>query len=336
MLNISKKNHKFLLKLFPKLIELGMMTKEESCNILSAVTPMPFDWKRLTQYCLWTAVCSLVIAITAIFSDKWLLLFFSRFFTAPALVKTIGCAILATLFYSTGSIRKIKKPQNVYTNESILFLGILATAGAISFLGNFIGLDENHFSLLILIASICYGILGFFLKSQLIWCFCFFSLGGWFGAETGYLSGWGAYFLSFNYPLRFLFFGIISLFFTITLRNNSIFQPFYAVTRNVGLLYLFLSLWMMSIFGNYWDMESWYQVKQIELFHWSLLFASASAIAIYLGCKWDEGAYRGFGITFLFINLYTRFFELFWNSLHTAIFFFILAISLWYLVRHVN
>jgi hypothetical protein len=40
---------------------------------------------------------------------------------------------------------------------------------------------------------------------------------------------------------------------------------------------------------------------------------------------------RGFGLTFLFINLYTRYFEYFWNTLHKAIFFALLAISFWFI-----
>jgi hypothetical protein len=40
---------------------------------------------------------------------------------------------------------------------------------------------------------------------------------------------------------------------------------------------------------------------------------------------------RGFGLTFIFINLYTRFFEYFWEGTHKAIFFAILALSFWYL-----
>jgi len=39
---------------------------------------------------------------------------------------------------------------------------------------------------------------------------------------------------------------------------------------------------------------------------------------------------RGFGLTFLFINLYTRFFEYFWDSMHKALFFAVLALSFWY------
>lgn len=37
---------------------------------------------------------------------------------------------------------------------------------------------------------------------------------------------------------------------------------------------------------------------------------------------------RGFGLTFTAINLYTRFFEFFWNGMHKVLFFLILAVSL--------
>ena len=94
---------------------------------------------------------------------------------------------------------------------------------------------------------------------------------------------------------------------------------------------MFIALWIMSIFGNYGDAESWQRAKQIELFHWSILFAAASIASVYHGIKYDDGMTRGFGITFIFINLYTRFFEYFWEGTHKAIFFSILAISFWYL-----
>ena len=131
MINISKKNHKFLLKLFPRLIESGTLTKEESDKILSAVTPMSFDWKRLARYSLWIAVIALAISIIAFFSDDWLLELLSRIFTAPAAAKMMGCVILAGTCYSVGAVRRVEIPDNIYTNEGIMFLGVLANAGAI-------------------------------------------------------------------------------------------------------------------------------------------------------------------------------------------------------------
>ena len=88
-----------------------------------------------------------------------------------------------------------------------------------------------------------------------------------------------------------------------------------------NLLYLFISLWILSIFGDYGDMTSWYQARHMELFHWSLLFGAAACAAIWLGVKDDDAMLRGYGLVFLGLNLYTRFFEWFWDSLNKGLFF---------------
>lgn len=149
---------------------------------------------------------------------------------------------------------------------------------------------------------------------------------------NSYVSGWGAYYLGMNYPMRFVLFGIVLIgVSSYVFRHGAKWADFLISSRIIGLLYLFISLWIMSIFGNYGEAESWARAKQIELFHWSLLFGVASIVSIYHGVKYDDGITRGFGITFLFINLYTRFFEYFWEDAHKAIFFALLAISFWYL-----
>ncbi|BAW83039.1 predicted protein [Rickettsia japonica] len=161
-----------------------------------------------------------------------------------------------------------------------------------------------------LLSFIVYAILGYFSKSNLIWCVALIALGSWMGAETGYMSGWGAYYLGMNYPLRFILFGGILAFAALALEENKTFNHFTQVTLVVGLLYSFIAMWLLSIFGNY-DPEDYYlkPVKPIELFYWSLLCALMPGVAIYHGSKQDNSVTKGFGVTFLFINLYTRFFE---------------------------
>ena len=46
-----------------------------------------------------------------------------------------------------------------------------------------------------------------FARSGLVWLFFLLALGNWFGAETGYISGWGAYWLGMSFPIRFVLFG---------------------------------------------------------------------------------------------------------------------------------
>jgi MFS family permease len=247
------------------------------------------------------------------------------------MVKCLITAIIAAFIYYLGNRRKNKKPERIYSNEAILFFGVLATATSITFLGRAID-TSGHFNLmLILLGSIIYGILGLWFPSKLVWVFSILSIGIWMGTETGYMSGWGAYYLGMNYPLRFFLFGI-ALTATSGVFNRWQFRKeFLRPTRAIGLLNLFIALWIMSIFGNYGDMQEWEKVKQIELFHWSIIFGLAAIFSIYHGIKEDDSMTRGFGITFLFINLYTRFFEYFWDNIHKAIFFAILAVSFWYL-----
>ena len=157
------------------------------------------------------------------------------------------------------------------------------------------------------------------------------SFGGWFGAETGYQSGWGAYYLGMNYPVRFVLFGGILTLVALNMDHIKRIQFLQNTTLIMGLLYLFIALWILSIFGDYQNMDDWHKAKPMELFHWSLLFAAVAIAAIYHGIKYENNITKGFGLTFIFINLYTRFFEYFWDKLHMGIFFALLAASFWYL-----
>jgi hypothetical protein len=176
--------------------------------------------------------------------------------------------------------------------------------------------------------------LGLSLSSKLIWVFSILSLGSWFGAETGYVSGWGAYYLGMNYPLRFVLFGLALTGASFGFGKVRRLAEFRHATYVLGLLYLFIALWILSIFGDYGDIHRWYQARQIELVHWGLLFAVAAVAAIVYGLKQDDYTSRAFGITFLFINLYTKYFEFFWDATHKAVFFLIIAVSFWLIGSH--
>ncbi|WP_316840559.1 DUF2157 domain-containing protein [Pedobacter gandavensis] len=108
---------------------------------------------------------------------------------------------------------------------------------------------------------------------------------------------------------------------------------FFQITYIIGMMYLFISLWFLSVFGNFGSLEEWYGVKQISLFYWAILSATACVISIFIGLKYRDDIAREFGITFLFINLYTRYFEYFWDSWHKALFFCVLAASFWIIGR---
>lgn len=74
----------------------------------------------------------------------------------------------------------------------------------------------------------------------------------------------------------------------------------------MGLLYLNLSLWLLSLgIGVPGGVQS----------QWVVLFALTGIAALIVGARTHDARFTGFGIVFLSINLYTRFFEHFWDRL---------------------
>jgi len=166
-----------------------------------------------------------------------------------------------------------------------------------------------------------------------VWLFALVSFGSWFGTETGYQTHWADYFLGMNYPLRFVLFGFVLVAASFALRRRKWFASFDDLTYVVGLLYLFLSLWLLSIFGNYGNIDNWWHIRQISLFYWGIISAAVAGGFLLYGLKSKDDIAREFGITFLIIFIYTKYFEYFWDNVNKTIFFGILAISFWLIGR---
>jgi len=129
------------------------------------------------------------LIVGAALSDQFLIDLLEDLFDAPAAGKCVGLVLMAAGLYSWGVRRRRQDPVQVYRNEAILFLGVLTTAGAIYQLGMALDTGSGHFSILLLLSFLVYGILGLAVESNLIEVFALASWGGWMGTETGHASG---------------------------------------------------------------------------------------------------------------------------------------------------
>lgn len=292
----------------------GFLTAEQAAQLNTSIVVQPFDWQSLAKYSFWVAIACAVTAIGTVIIS----------YTSP-IVHLCELSVLATSFFFWGRHQQQHNPQKFYSIESTYLLGVICTALALERLGTAFGCNLKRFSPLVLFSCLIYLSMAVFVQSSLIWVCGILALGGWFGAETGYMSGWGVYYLGMSYPLRFVPFGCVLIAMSYGCRFAPSIQGFERPTLACGLLYLFIALWILSIFGNK-DRTS-----RQELFRWSSLFAAAAAGAVYHGVKMDDGMTRGYGVTFFGINLYTRYFEYFWGATHKAIFFTLLAVSFWVL-----
>ena len=135
-------------------------------------------------------------------------------------------------------------------------------------------------------------------------CFIFF------GGETGYMSGWGAYWLGMTYPIRFLLAGIaflcVSWLHAVVLRGP--YQAFSRVYTHLGLLDIHFSLWFLSVFG-FFEKEVTWNNNSGERLAFTFLWGVVSIGSLVAGGALGQSTVRSYGMTFLVINLYTFYFQ---------------------------
>ncbi|MGU3521865.1 DUF2157 domain-containing protein [Enterobacteriaceae bacterium C23F] len=326
-MNVTRKQERIIRRALADWQHTGALSPDEEARLAATLKPQLFDWKRLSRYAFWTALACVLIALGSLIADSYLMAVLYSLFSNSGLLRIGVPLLLAVICYLWGFRRQRRETQWHYSTEAILFLGVVFTALMLWQLGERLDDGSGHIAPLFLVGCAIYGVVGWIGRSSLVWLFFLLALGNWFGAETGYMSGWGAYWLGMNFPIRFVLFGGVLL--TACLLLGRILQGrnLFTVSKAMGLTYLFIALWIMSIFGNY-DTDSWYSSTHAELLPWALLFAVAAGVCVYISLKTDDGMLRGFGLTFLAINLYTRFFEYFWDGMHKVVFFLILAVSL--------
>lgn len=289
-MNVTRKEQRIIQRALNAWQASGELTPSDSQRLAQTMRVSPFDWRRLSRYAFWTALACVLISLGSLFADSELVAWLLSLFSHSALMRILLPALLAVVCYGWGFRRQRRETQWHYSTEAILFLGVVFTAVALWQLGERLDNGSGHIAPLFLAGCVIYGAIGYIARSGLVWLF--FLLALCYGAQS-------------------------------LLRQRQLFT----VSKAMGLTYLFIALWIMSIFGNY-DADSWYQVSQARLLPWGLLFAVAAGVCIFISLKTDDGMLRGFGLTFLAINLYTRFFEFFWNGMHKVLFFLILAVSL--------
>jgi len=343
-MKLPKKKAKVVLETVATLESDRIIAPEVASAIRANVEPMGFDWRRLARYSFVAALCCVVIALVATFCDEYVIELLNRawayirqFLRMPPIVRSVGVAIASALVIWLGLKRRATNPTKIYSNEAVFTIGALGFACSIYLFCRSINVVDAHFVLLA--SSLLYFFLGFGLESKLIWAYGILTVSSALGTDVDY--GWGCYSLGMNYPLRTVVLGAVLLG-GATLAAYAI-NPslaslkrrvdlLFGVTRVFGLLHLFMSLWILSLWGSDWDYHPAVNFRS-DLMWWSLAFGAVAVGTVVWGLFKDDGVLRGFGLTFFFIELYTKFFEYFWNGLHKAIFFALLGLSFWLVGR---
>ena len=269
------------------------------------------------------------LVLGAIMLGIGLITFFLTIMDSKALI-AIVLTLLCGLSYYFGLSMTLRTGGRYYpkSGNALIAVACLLLCGDIFVIGDILSTGSGHWPILLLIATAIYFGVAYWHKNTLVLVFALLGLATWFGTESGYVSGWGAYYLGLNYPMRFALVSPLVVLFGYLHEKLRLFnapEAFVKAYYSIGLLYVNLSLWIMSIFGNYGDMHIWREASQWELLVFALIWGLADVVIFVIGSRWQNRMFTGYAIVFLILNIYTRYFEFFWDEMHKSLFFIVLG-----------
>ncbi|MDE1193028.1 MAG: hypothetical protein PW786_12920 [Arachidicoccus sp.] len=336
-MQINKSQAGFLSSVIAAWKEDNIISEEKATELENSFSIREFDWKNLAKYAFIFAIICGIIAVASVFADRKLINLFNviieKIFNASNLILGVLCAVISFVFFYLGQKQKHDLPDNFFTNEGFILMGSAFAAFASANFANLSGKGDAYYITTFLIATIVYCIISFIIKSQITWLLTLIALTCWICVQTASFNNWQPYLLGMNFVLRFWLFSILFLAAIILSRNQKIIRAFYSLSLYYALSLFFASLWVLSISGNTDTWETWNKTPQIHFWIWALLAIVISAAAIYYGYTKRNSLVQNFGVTFFLLNIYTRYFEYFWNGSYKSIFFIILALSFWFIGR---
>lgn len=311
----------------------GIINEDTAARMKADYEPARSSSQVLTTYALVACVsCGLLAFGALVMDEKWIELIRRKFDFSEIVVGSIF--LLITILLAWLSKRRIaKRPDSTAGNEAFNITIVLSLAVALAYIGRSIGYQNGNYAPLLLVAAAAYGTIGYLLQSKLLWTVMLLSLSGWWGAQTYYWSGGADYFLGMNYALRMTLFGLLILAGSLMVAKVKKLTPFSQITQVFGWISFLIASWSLSILGNSSSIDVWMQIRQGALWYWALGFTLMLLGLIFYAFKKDNSFLRDAALVFFLINIYTRYFEYFWDKTNKGLFFAILAISFWWLGR---
>ncbi len=206
-------------------------------------------------------------------------------------------------------LRLARNVQDRYATSSkvIVTLGVVLWTSAIGVLSGVVGFEDEAILTLVGIFSLP---IAFFLayRSRNTYLLILTLLGmfHWIGAWNA-MCGRSTYVFAVQDPRMMCVVALAAIGVGLYHEWNLYPRPgrFYQAWESLGLAYLNMSLLILSIWAGHGESTA----------AWVVLFTVACVAQIALGARWQSGLLRGFGITFLVIDVFTRDHETFWNDL---------------------
>lgn len=282
-----------------KLIGLGVLDAARANRIRGDYPKLPWDLRVLAR---WFAIFGAVSTATG------LVILAQEFVNGLRLGEIALSALFGGLLWGARWLRHGKGLQKTAAG---LELGAgFGLQGFITLLAIDFSTGSNNWPALIGVHSAALLVLAYGLANRLVLVHASLCTLVFLGAESGYVSGWGMYYLGLTYPMRFLAIGVLvlGLAWLHATRVAARWQGFARVYGHVGMLVLNLVWWFFSIFG-YFAEQPEFSENQGERLAFSVIWAAFGGGSLWLAARLGQRMLAGYGLTFLTINVYTFYFQ---------------------------
>src|SRR6185437_1762523 len=127
-LNLDKQESEFLNKAVSHWEEEHLIDAGLAQSLRDSYEVKGFDWMRLAKYSFWIALFCGVIAVGSLIINDAVLNWIKSLYYAPDIVISICSAIMAVAVFYIGNRWEKRHPENVFSNEAMIFTGVLFTA----------------------------------------------------------------------------------------------------------------------------------------------------------------------------------------------------------------
>ncbi len=334
-MRVSQKDAEIINNAIDRWEEEKVVDTEKANQLRNAVTVYKDDLGSFTFYAFVAAVSCAILAFGAIVLDEKWIERLRRFFAFSEVLIGGVFLMLSVVLVWFARKRKQKHPDAALSNESFNILTVLSLGIAITYLTRGLGDGYRFYGLVVFALAVSYGFVAKYLQSKLIWICALLALVVSWCIQTWI---WSApehlYFMGMNYPLRMTVFCAVLLAAAGFLRRQlqAVQLPFYEITIYFFWIFFLLSGLFLSVSGNL-SYDVWSNIRQGRLFPWALGYTLLLCGLIAYAYRLKDELFRDLVLLFFLLNIYTRYFEYFWDKTNKGIFFAILALSFWLIGR---
>lgn len=305
----------------------NLISSEQAEQLINSITVVNKSrWKNLASYAFSIALVSMILAVIVVLADKPIRLFLERMLNLSLGGIAIVTAIVSCVIFVFGHWRIVKKSSYNLSNISLIIFSSFLMLVSLAFGGKALSVGEHYMYFLFYFGFCIYFFLAFVYKYNFLWIVAFIMLVIGLGTHLQTFNDFEGYFFGMNWVIRFVPISIMLLLFSKVLNNFTQTKYFYSAHYYTSWIFLLLVFWVLSIAGNYTDFNRWMSVSQITLFLYALISFLVCIVVLFYGWKKQDKLLGNIALSFLILNLFTRYFEYLWKPLHKALFFFILGI----------